>query len=186
MRILVHTCCANCLIYPLKVLKEKGFEVHSYFYNHIHPYTEFLKRLEALKYYTYLKGINLIVREKYELINFIQNVVFREEKRCFYCYNSRLEATAKLAKKSGFDYFSTTLLYSKHQKHELIKEICENLEKKYRIKFYYHDFREGWSYGIEKSKELNLYRQQYCGCIYSEKERFLGKSDNIVLFKKKC
>lgn len=176
MKILVHTCCANCLIYPLKILREKGFIVHSYFYNHIHPFTEFKKRLDTLKYYTELENVNLIVREKYELKRFLQNTVFREEKRCFFCYHSRLEATAKLAKKSNFDYFTTTLLYSKHQKHEIIKDICYSLEKKFKIKFFYYDFRSGWKEGIEKSKELNLYRQQYCGCIYSEAERYLGKN----------
>ena len=175
MKILIHTCCANCLIYPLKILKQNGFAVHSYFYNHIHPYTEFKKRLETLQYYTKLENINLIIREKYELKNFIQNVVFREEKRCYYCYYSRLEATAKLGAKSGFEYFTTTLLYSKHQKHELIKDICESLQKRYKIRFYYYDFREGWKEGIEISKQLNLYRQQYCGCVYSEAERYLGR-----------
>ncbi len=175
MKILVHTCCANCLIYPLKILKENGFTVHSYFYNHIHPYTEFRKRLEALLYYTKLENINLIIREKYELKKFIQSIVFREENRCFYCYYSRLEATVKLGAKSDFEYFTTTLLYSKHQKHELIKKICESLSKKYKIKFYYYDFRNGWKEGIEESKKLNLYRQNYCGCIYSEAERYLGR-----------
>ncbi len=174
-KILVHTCCANCLIYPLKILKKENFIVHSYFYNHIHPYTEYKKRLESLEYFAKLENINLIVREKYELKRFIQAVVFREEKRCYFCYHSRLEATAKLGAKSNFEYFTTTLLYSKHQKHELIKEICESLMKKYRIKFYYYDFREGWTEGIEISKQLNLYRQQYCGCIYSEAERYIGK-----------
>ena len=176
MKILIHTCCANCLIYPLKILREKGFTVHSYFYNHIHPYTEFKKRLDTLRYYTELEKVNLIVREKYELRRFLHSTVFREENRCFFCYYSRLEATAKLARKSNFDYFTTTLLYSKHQKHELIKEICLSLEKKFKIKFFYYDFREGWKEGIEKSKELNLYRQQYCGCIFSEAERYIGRN----------
>ncbi len=176
MKILIHTCCANCLIYPLKILRQEGFIVHSYFYNHIHPYTEFKKRLDALEYYTKLENVNLIVREKYELKKFIQSVVFREENRCYYCYYSRLEATAKLGAKSNFEYFTTTLLYSKHQKHELIREICKSLEKKYKIKFYYHDFRKGWKEGIEESKKINLYRQNYCGCIYSEAERYVGRN----------
>jgi predicted adenine nucleotide alpha hydrolase (AANH) superfamily ATPase len=178
-KVLIHTCCANCLIYPLKVLKEEGFEVHSYFYNHIHPFTEFAKRLENVLGYTKKEGINCIVREEYKLIEFIENTVFREENRCFYCYNSRLEATARLAAKSGFDYFTTTLLYSKQQKHQEIKEISENLARRFSIKFFYQDFREGWKEGIEKSKELGLYRQQYCGCIYSEKERYLGKKERF-------
>ncbi len=182
-KILVHTCCGNCLIYPLKVLREKNFEVHSFFYNHIHPFTEMIKRLDSLKNFTNKENINLIVREEYNLLKFIRNVVYREELRCEYCYNSRLEATARLAAKSGFDFFSTTLLYSKHQKHEFIKNICTNLSKKYSIEFFYCDFREGWKEGIEISKELGMYRQNYCGCIYSEKERFIGKKERFSLNK---
>ncbi len=178
-KILIHTCCANCLLYPLKILKEQGFEVHSYFYNHIHPFTEMVKRLEAVMQVTEAESINLIIREEYQLHQFIQSVVYREENRCGFCYHSRLEATAKLASKSGFDFFTTTLLYSKQQNHNLIKEIAQNLEKKYSIPFYYQDFRDGWSYGINLSKELNLYRQNYCGCIYSEKDRYLGKKDRF-------
>lgn len=183
MNILIHTCCGNCLIYPLKILREKGFEVHSFFYNHIHPFAEMLKRLEALQFLTKKEGINLIVREEYNLLRFIQNVVYREEERCGYCYYSRLEATARLAAKSGFNMFTTTLLYSKHQKHEMIKEICTNLSKKFSIEFFYRDFRTGWSEGIEISKSLGLYRQNYCGCIYSEKERYIGKKDRFKVNK---
>ncbi len=182
-KILVHTCCANCLIYPLEILRKEDFEIHSFFYNHIHPFTEFAKRLKAVVDYTKMENINCIVREEYKLIEFLENSVFREEKRCLYCYSSRLEATARLAAKSGFDYFTTTLLYSKHQNHNYIKEISENMAKRFSIQFYYYDFREGWNEGIEKSKELGLYRQQYCGCIYSEKERYLGKKDRFKTSK---
>jgi len=182
-KILVHTCCANCLIYPLKILRDFDYEIHSFFYNHIHPFTEFKRRLDTTIEYTKKMGINLIIKEKYELIDFIQNVAFREEKRCFYCYNSRLEATAKLAAKSNFEAFTTTLLYSKHQKHDLIKDICENLENRYGVKFFYFDFRKGWNEAIEEAKKMGLYRQNYCGCIYSEKERYLGKKDRFKIEK---
>ena len=182
-KVLIHTCCANCLIYPYEVLKREGFEIHIFFYNHIHPFTELQKRVESVLKFAQMENLNCIIREEYKLVDFIQNVVFREGNRCLYCYYSRLEATARLAAKSGFDSFTTTLLYSKQQKHEKIKEISENLSKKFSINFFYRDFREGWQYGIEKSKELGLYRQQYCGCIYSEKERYLGKSDRFKVSK---
>jgi predicted adenine nucleotide alpha hydrolase (AANH) superfamily ATPase len=104
--------------------------------------------------------------------DFIQNVVFRESERCNYCYHDRLRSTALLARRGKFDYFSTTLLYSKHQKHDLIRSIGESIAKSTDIPFLYQDFREGWKEGIEGSKQMGLYRQQYCGCIYSEKERF--------------
>ncbi|MCJ7704217.1 MAG: epoxyqueuosine reductase QueH, partial [Desulfobacterales bacterium] len=94
------------------------------------------------------------------------------KERCQYCYSLRLEATAQEAKNQGFDAFSTTLLESSHQNHALIKEVGERMGKEVGIPFYYEDFRQGWRKGVEVSKAMGLYRQQYCGCIYSEKERF--------------
>ncbi len=144
-----------------------------YFYkNNIHPFTEMEKREKTLEKYAKEINLKLIADKEYEMENFIRSVVFRESVRCVICYAERLKSAAKIAKKGKFDYFSTTLLYSKFQKHDLIKSIAEDIARKENIKFFYHDFREGWKFGIEKSKELGMYRQEYCGCIYSEKERF--------------
>jgi predicted adenine nucleotide alpha hydrolase (AANH) superfamily ATPase len=99
-------------------------------------------------------------------------VVFREKDRCRYCYHARLSATAKIAKKGKFDAFSSTLLYSRFQNHTLIQEIGTAVAGETGVNFFYHDFREGWKYGIETSKALGMYRQSYCGCIYSEKDRY--------------
>jgi hypothetical protein len=104
---------------------------------------------------------------------FLRKACFRESERCLICYYDRLYATVKLAKKGKFEYYSSTLLYSRQQNHEKIIEIAESLGKQNGVKFYYQDFRTGWNYAIEKSKELGMYRQQYCGCIYSEKQRFM-------------
>ena len=114
----------------------------------------------------------MIYRDEYLLEEFLRNVAPSPEKRCQYCYTVRLEAAAREAKKEPFDAFSTTLLYSIYQKHDLIKEIGERVAGEVGIPFYYEDFRPGWRKGVEVSKALGLYRQQYCGCIYSEKERF--------------
>ena len=144
-----------------------------FFYRHnIHPYTECLKRQEALQSYADRINLKMIYQEGYDLEGFIQNVVFREAERCNYCYHDRLRSTAMLAKRGKFDYFSTTLLYSKHQKHDLIRSMGESIGKSAGVEFLYQDFREGWKEGIECSKQMGLYRQQYCGCIYSEKERY--------------
>jgi predicted adenine nucleotide alpha hydrolase (AANH) superfamily ATPase len=144
-----------------------------FFYKHnIHPYTECLKRQETLQQYAGMTDLRIICQDGYDLEGFIQNVVFRESDRCRYCYHDRLRSTALLAKRGKFDYFTTTLLYSKFQKHEMIRNIGESLGKKIGVPFLYRDFRIGWKQGIEESKQLGLYRQQYCGCIYSEKERF--------------
>ena len=173
MKVLLHICCANCAIYPVKTIREKGLDVMGFFYRHnIHPYTECLKRQEALQSYADRINLKMIYQEGYDLEGFIQNVVFREAERCNYCYHDRLRSTAMLAKRGKFDYFSTTLLHSKHQKHDLIRSMGESIGKSAGVEFLYQDFREGWKEGIECSKQMGLYRQQYCGCIYSEKERY--------------
>jgi epoxyqueuosine reductase len=178
-RILLHTCCGPCTIYPLKRLRSRAWDVHGFFYNpNIHPYQEFARRLAALQDLAALRQFHLIVRPDYDLTEFLRQVVFREAQRCTYCYSVRLEAAARLAKKSGFDAFTTTLLYSQRQKHDVIQTIAAEAARKYSIPFYYEDFRSGWKEGQEEARQLGLYRQQYCGCVYSEQERFaktLGK-----------
>jgi epoxyqueuosine reductase len=148
-----------------------------FFYRHnIHPYAECLKRQETLQSYAQQVDLRVIYQADYDLEGFIQNVVYREKDRCNYCYHDRLRTTALLAKRGKFDYFSTTLLYSKFQKHDRIKSIGESVGRSAGIPFFYEDFRTGWKEGIKTSKELEMYRQQYCGCIYSEKERFYRQS----------
>lgn len=175
-RLLLHVCCANCAIYPLKRLQERSIEVFGFFHNpNIHPFQEYVRRLEIAESFFRSQEVRLIVQDDYDLEGFLRGVVFREANRCTYCYHRRLEQAARTARKGKFDAFTTTLLHSKHQRHEMIREIGESLGRKFGVPFYYEDFRSGWKEGIEISKRLGLYRQQYCGCIYSEKERFLGK-----------
>jgi predicted adenine nucleotide alpha hydrolase (AANH) superfamily ATPase len=176
LKVLIHICCANCLIYPLKVLQEEGWEVMGFFYNpNIHPYQEYQRRLEAVQAYEQQAAIQVIYRDEYNLEEFLRGVAFREEERCRFCHHLRLEATAQVAKHGKFAAFTSTLLHSRHQDHELIKATGEAVGKEQGVQFLYRDFRDGWKEGIEESKALGLYRQQYCGCIYSEKERYLGK-----------
>ncbi|WP_320042760.1 epoxyqueuosine reductase QueH [uncultured Desulfobacter sp.] len=173
MKVLLHTCCGPCTIYPLEVLRRMDMEVMGYFYRHnIHPFTECLRREETLRDYADQVKLKMVWQKGYELEDFLRAVTFREKNRCRYCYHARLKASALVAKKGKFDGFSTTLLYSKFQNHQMITEIGQNLAKQYGLKFIYQDFREGWKQGIESSKSLGMYRQQYCGCIYSEKDRF--------------
>jgi hypothetical protein len=173
MKGLIHICCAPCAIYPINHLKAQQFDVMGYYYNpNIHPYQEFDRRKQTLIEYSSKIELRIIYENDYPLDLWIQNVTFREQNRCQFCYYDRLKATAIVARKGKFDFFTSTLLYSKFQNHELICEIGQNLEKKYGVSFYYTDFRKGWKQGIELSKKLNMYRQQYCGCIYSEKERY--------------
>jgi hypothetical protein len=173
LKILLHICCAPCAIEPVNLLRRDGLETMGFFYRHnIHPYSECLRRQDALEKYAAAVDLRVIYQEGYDLEGFLRSVTFRESDRCTYCYHDRLRSTALVAKRGRFDYFSSTLLYSKFQKHESIKAIGEAVGKSVGVPFLYHDFREGWKDGIAASKRLGLYRQQYCGCIYSEKERF--------------
>ncbi len=177
MRLLLHTCCAPCSIYPVETLRGKGIDVMGFFYPHnIHPYTECHRRKESMIQYSGQIGLKTIYKEGYDIEGFLQKIVFREKERCSVCYHERLQATAVIARKGRFDSFSTTLLYSRFQDHEKIKAIGESVGKAEGVFFHYSDFRSGWKNGIEESKRLGLYRQQYCGCIYSEKERYFNTS----------
>jgi len=173
MKLLLHVCCGPCSIYPLRVLQDENYDVMGYFYgSNIHPYSECLKRKETLTDYADQIGLKLIVSEDYDLEHFLRNVVYREKDRCLFCYQERLRSTAMMAKRGKFDAFSTTLLYSKFQQHEIIRSIGRAVGQEIGISFLYQDFRTGWKEGVDTSKKLNMYRQQYCGCIYSEKERY--------------
>jgi len=134
--------------------------------------------------YAKLIDVPLIIDKKYGLIDFLRAVVNNEATRCSYCYRERLENTVKKAKEKGFKSFSTTLLYSKYQNHQEIKSVCETLAEQYSIHFFYDDFRLGWQLAIDKSKELDMYRQPYCGCIYSEQERYDKSLKNQNIGKK--
>ena len=173
MKLLLHTCCAPCLTYPYKILSEEGMQVSAFSCNpNIHPFTEYNKRLNCVKDYTKEKGIKLIIKDDYAVEEFLRQVVFRENSRCLICYKIRLAEAAKTAKSGKFDAFSTTMLISPYQKHDLIKSIGESIAAEFDIDFFYKDFREGYRESVSLSKDAGLYRQQYCGCIYSEKERY--------------
>ena len=173
MKLLMHICCGPCTIYPLKELRIQGHEVTGVFYNpNIHPYQEYQKRRQTLDDYADKAFLNVVWTEGYLLEEFLRGIAFKENERCAYCLVDRLKYTAQLAIREKYDGYTTTLLYSKYQKHDLIREIGENLSRQLGIFFYYQDFRTGWAEGVKISKELGMYRQPYCGCIYSEKERF--------------
>ena len=175
-RILLHTCCGPCSTYPVPWLKEHKYEVVGYFYNpNIHPYTEYEKREAGMKKAAEQMEIQMIFDSKYRPVDYFQAIAYRESRRCLLCYQLRLEQAAHIAKKGKFDVFSTTLLVSKFQKHEAIKEMGIAMGEKYGIPFIYHDFREGFAATGERSREMGIYRQQYCGCLYSEIERYASK-----------
>ena len=177
MKLLMHTCCAPCSVYCIDELRVEGIEPTVYWYNpNIHPYTEYKARRDCLKEYTKNINVEAIFEDNYGLDEFCKNVVCDLQNRCQdYCYPLRLEQTAKYAKEHGFDTITTTLLVSPYQKHDIIKRLAEEIAKKYGLKFLYRDFRVGFKVGQARARELGLYIQKYCGCIFSERGRYLGE-----------
>ncbi len=174
MKLLMHICCANCALFPLKTLKERGINYHGLWFNpNIHPYREYKKRLETLKQLQNLWKFDITFKDHYGLKEFLRAVVYDEKNRCSFCYRVRLREAARVAKELGMDAFSTTLLVSPYQKIDLIKAIGKEIQEEFDVEFYFEDFREGFRDGMRMSRELDFYRQNYCGCIYSEMERFL-------------
>ncbi len=170
-RLLVHSCCAHCAAYTVEHWREQGYEVSAFWYNpNIHPYTEHQKRLEAMQTLAMEMGLPLITAEGYDIIDYFRQVVGHEPERCRYCFRLRLSKTAETAKDMGFDAFTTTLLISPHQKHDLLKGI--GAEVGGGVEFLYADLRKRYSDSRRLTKPLELHRQQYCGCVYSEWERY--------------
>lgn len=174
MKLLMHTCCAPCSVYCIDSLRKEGIEPTVYWYNpNIHPYIEYKTRRDTLKEYTKSINVEAIFEEEYGLDNFCKNVIGDLQNRCQnYCYRVRLEQTAKYAKENGYDTISTTLLVSPYQKHDILKEQGEEIAKKYGLNFLYRDFRVGFREGQAKARELGLYMQKYCGCVFSEEDRY--------------
>lgn len=172
MRILLHTCCGPCSTYVAQELREKGHDVIGYFNNpNVHPYSEYLKRLENAQKWAESVQVPLIVESGYDVAAWLKNVGDTAHNRCEGCYKTRLIPTAAKAKAEGFDAFTTTLLISPYQQHDVIRQVGEEVSKASSIPFLYQDFRPHFreTYGL--SRQYELYRQNYCGCVLSEYER---------------
>ncbi len=173
MNILLHICCAPCEIYPAEALKEKGHVAAGFFYNpNIHPYSEYLKRKKEVERYSKEIGLNVTYSD-YDIEGYFQHIVYNEalDNRCPVCWWLRMKKTAQFAKESAFDAFTTTLLGSPYQDHEVLKSVCGDVAKQADIKFYYEDFTKGFKEAHNKAKSNGIYCQNYCGCLFSEKER---------------
>ncbi len=174
MKLLMHTCCAPCSVYCIDSLRAEGLEPTLFWYNpNIHPYIEYKTRRDCLKDYAASIDVNLIIDEEYGLDEFCKNVVSDLENRCVnYCYRKRLTETVRYAAHHGYDTFTTTLLVSPYQKHDELIAVCKELEALSGVKFLYRDFRVGFREGQAKARALGLYLQKYCGCIFSEEDRY--------------
>ena len=175
--ILVHACCAHCAAYTVDYWRQQGCEVTTLWYNpNVHPYTEHQHRLEAMKSLAQEMNLPLILVAEYDVISYFRQVAGHESERCQYCFRLRLSKAAEITYQQNFDAFTTTLLISPHQKHDLIYEIGNELAEEKGVNFLYADLRKRYSDSRRMTKELNLYRQQYCGCVYSEWERYANFS----------
>lgn len=174
-KILLHICCGPCSTYTIDRLREEGFSVTGFWYNpNVHPFSEHERRRECIEEYARTVALPMIWWPNYEMVDFLRRVSGHEAKgdRCSIDYRMRLERTAEVAAQEGYDAFTTTLLISPHQDQALIRQIGEELGPKHNLEFYFENFRRGWAERGRLVKEHNLYRQNYCGCIYSEWERY--------------
>ena len=172
-KVLMHICCAPCANRPIAALREEGIEPVGFWYNpNIHPYTEYQSRKHTLEDYAGQIGMKLIIGGTYDLKPFLAAVAAAPEARCGYCYRCRMEATAKYAAENGFSAFTTSLLISPYQNHEVICAVAQKAAQQYGVEFLYRDFRPLFRQGQDFARENGMYMQKYCGCIYSEEERY--------------
>ena len=174
MKLLLHICCAPCSIMCIETLRQEGIEPVGFWDNpNIHPYTEYRSRKNCLVDYAKDIGLELILHGDYGLRPFVRAVVEDIPGRCVKCYEMRLFETARQAAEGGFDSFTSSLFISPYQKHELMREVAERAAAEYGVQFLYRDFRPYFRAGQEFAREHGFYMQKYCGCIFSEEERYM-------------
>lgn len=181
-KILIHTCCAPCATYVFEVLKSDGAKITSFFYNpNIHGQAEYERRKKSIEKLSKKMKVK-IYSPKYDMREFFDALYAYEKghhrriendrkRRCGVCFDFRLRKTAELAKKKGFDYFSTTLLISPYQDQSHIWHIGVEIGDETHVPFYFRDFRKGYLQSRHKAKRDKLYLQDYCGCSYSAVEK---------------
>ncbi|MBR3640784.1 MAG: epoxyqueuosine reductase QueH [Oscillibacter sp.] len=171
--VLMHTCCAPCSLSCIEPLRAEGIEPTALWYNpNIHPWKEYEARRDCLLAYAPTIGMEVRVWEDYGLRDFVSHVAADLDHRCAYCYDHRLEGAARYAAEHGCAAFTTTLLASVYQDHEGIRRSAEKYAAQYGVAFLYRDFRPNFHEGNRRARELGFYMQKYCGCVFSEAERY--------------
>lgn len=182
-KVLMHVCCAPCFITIQEDIQENGMlidgkreevDLTAYWYNpNIHPKVEYERRKEAFINFCEIRKVKNVICDEYDMTGFIKDAVEQvgENKkyniRCKYCYYRRLENVFKYASENGYDIVSTTLTRSPFQNHEVINLVADELSKKYNVKYVYSDYRHTYYEGQKKAREMGLYMQKYCGCVFS-------------------
>ena len=178
--LLLHVCCAHCTAYSIEYWRKQGFDITAFWFNpNIHPQVEHQKRLEAIQTLSDTMHFPLIITD-YDVMSYFQAITENIADRCRFCFALRLKETAIKAKEGGYSAFTSTLLISPHQKHELIREAGTSAAEIFSVEFLYFDLRKRYSDSRHITKPLNLYRQQYCGCIYSQLERESENKDHAA------
>lgn len=176
-KILFHTCCSPCACWPIDELGRQGFVVTVFYYNpNIQPKDEYITRLTELKKYLSERPEVKIIEGEYEIEKWLEQIKGLENEpergvRCDICYEMRLRATAKQAKKLGYEYFGSSLSISPHKKAEKISELGQKIAEEYGLKFLDRDWKKsgGFQAACQIAKEHDFYRQHYCGCVFSKK-----------------
>ena len=177
MKTLLHICCAPCSNMCIQSLREEGIEVSGFWYNpNIHPFTEYRARRNCLREYAQTIDLPLIEQNDYGLRPFVRAVAEDIPNRCVKCYEMRLFRAAVVAREQGFDSFTSSLFISPYQKHELMCQVAQRAAEANGVQFLYRDFRPLFRQGQERARELGFYMQKYCGCVFSEEERYLKAS----------
>lgn len=171
--LLLHCCCGPCTVGSLPLLYAAGYKPFGWYWNpNIHPYQEHKARRLSFVQLMEERKIPYEASKDYPLEKWLAAVADNPAGRCHYCYQSRIEAAAQKAIELNLPAFTTTLLISPYQNHELLRHYGEEAAAKYGVSFVYIDFRERFRDGQNEAREMGLYMQKYCGCIYSEKERY--------------
>ena len=165
--VLLHTCCAPCSLSCIDPLRAEGIEPVAFWYNpNIHPWKEYQARRDCLLEYAPTIGMEVRVQEDYGLREFVRHVADDIDHRCAYCYEHH-----------GFTAFTSTLLARLYQDHEGIVRAAEKYAKQYGVEFLYRDFRPNFRAGNQRARELGFYMQKYCGCVFSEQDRYQKQID---------
>lgn len=173
MNTLMHICCAPCSYMCIETLRSENINITGFWYNpNIHPFQEYKARRDTLIMHAKNVNMPLVTVDDYGLREFVRLVYPNLEDRCGKCYDIRLEKAAKYAAENGFDSFTTSLLISPYQRHEVIISVAQEKAKKYGVEFLYRDFRPYFREGQRKARGAGYYMQKYCGCVFSEEERY--------------
>lgn len=181
--LLLHICCAPCALGALETLREEGFKVTGFFYNpNIHPLIEFRRRLKAVRMIMESGEVEAETDEEYGLEEFLEQVYMRGgsgDGRCARCYEMRLRRAARRTRELGLPAFTTTLLASRHQDIELVAKIGEEAARAEGVEFARRNLHENAERGGEIARRRSLYMQSYCGCIFSENDRYRDTSKHL-------